>query len=132
MWSRLVISLAILSIALQGCGGAGGSVCPPGAALTDSDWRAGLETLDESIRLAEAGDGQGASRVFFSSSHDLSHRAVVTACPHAEAVAKDLSTTLDDFHFQFQPDDSAVMKAELSKVRQKYIQAAAATGIRLQ
>jgi hypothetical protein len=121
--------LALAAVLLQSCSGEATPNCPTGSSLNSEEWNEGRALLEESVSLADSGDGKAATGLFFATGHDLAHRATVAACASDYEAAESLSRALDDFHFEYDPDDAPRMKALLSNVLDMYLSAARAAGV---
>lgn len=110
----LAAAALVLSAA---CGGDGAPSCPDAPPLTAAQWSAASAALDASIEAAKAGDATRAVDLFFAYAHDGMHLAASAACKTDNDASKRLQKSLDDLHFEFDPNNAQTMVRVLTRVR---------------
>jgi hypothetical protein len=130
----LLLPIAVLALAIggPGCGGSSAApVCPRAQMPDDSVWREVSVAFNESIRLAQAGQGEAAVEAFFTSGHDPLHLITAALCSEDEKRSRRLTELIDDFHFDFDPEDPRGLAKMLTDMRTVFVEAADARGSQL-
>jgi hypothetical protein len=128
----LFAALGLGIVAVLGCSsGTSGANCPVATMPADAVWRDTMQSLEESIRLAEAGRGKEAIDLFFGESHDNLHLIAAALCATDEKRARSLNDAIEDFHFEFDPDDSRALRQLFVRVHHELSAAAEKRGVTL-